>query len=239
MVLILGDGLLGSELQSITGWDIISRKKNGIDFNDIESYIDYLIDWTDVPGNGRLGYTLKYSTVINCIANTDAYTEDASGALTPNYVSVAKLTQLCNTYKIKLVHISTEFVYANSKKPSLETDIPIPVHNWYGVSKLLGDMFIENNSNNYLICRVLHKQKNLEYPEVWNSRTSGDTVDKIAVLIKQLVNNNATGIFNVGTGDKYLRDIIKGNKEIPAPSHVPRDTRMDLTKLNRFLKNEI
>jgi hypothetical protein len=31
-ILILGDGLLGSELIKQTGWDYISRKKNGFDF---------------------------------------------------------------------------------------------------------------------------------------------------------------------------------------------------------------
>ena len=30
-VVVLGDGLLGSEIIKQTGWDIISRKKNGFD----------------------------------------------------------------------------------------------------------------------------------------------------------------------------------------------------------------
>ena len=36
--LILGDGLLGTELVKQTGWDYISRKKDGIDFKDIKTY---------------------------------------------------------------------------------------------------------------------------------------------------------------------------------------------------------
>ena len=34
--LILGYGLLGSELYKQTGWDYISRKKDGIDFTNID-----------------------------------------------------------------------------------------------------------------------------------------------------------------------------------------------------------
>ena len=41
--LILGDGWLGAELVKKTNWDYISRKKNGIDFTDINSYKDYLV----------------------------------------------------------------------------------------------------------------------------------------------------------------------------------------------------
>ena len=38
--LILGDGLLGSELVKQTKWDCISRIKDNIDFDDINSYKD-------------------------------------------------------------------------------------------------------------------------------------------------------------------------------------------------------
>ena len=46
--LILGDGLLGSELHKQTGWDYISRKKDGIDFTDIDSYKNYILDYYEV-----------------------------------------------------------------------------------------------------------------------------------------------------------------------------------------------
>ena len=36
-VLVLGDGLLGSEIVRQTNWDCISRKKDGFDINDISS----------------------------------------------------------------------------------------------------------------------------------------------------------------------------------------------------------
>ena len=41
-VLILGDGLLGSEIRKQTNWDYISRKKDGIDFCDIKTYKEFL-----------------------------------------------------------------------------------------------------------------------------------------------------------------------------------------------------
>ena len=52
--LILGDGLLGSELVKQTGWDYISRKKNQ------KNLYELLEDIAESEAN----------TVINCIGNT-------------------------------------------------------------------------------------------------------------------------------------------------------------------------
>ena len=53
-VLILGDGLLGSELHRQTGWDMVSRKRETLDIDNPE-------------GLGKL--IKNYDTVINCIIN--------------------------------------------------------------------------------------------------------------------------------------------------------------------------
>jgi len=235
-VLIIGDGLLGTELHKQTGWDLISRKKDNIDINNPGSYIEYLLDFIDDSYHGRLGYAVNYDTIINCTAYTDSYSSDPSNHLAVNYNAVGKLVDVCNKYVIKLVHISTEFVYANNSDKATERDIPNPLASWYGVSKLLGDLYVQSESENYLICRLLHKAKNLKYNDVWKVKTSGDTVDKIADLVVKLIKKEATGVYNVGTGDKHIKDIIEYNNEIEAPLDVPKDTTMNLDKLNNFLK---
>ena len=92
-------------------------------------------------------------------------------------------------------------------------------------------------NNSYLICRLLHKPNDFNYPEIWNTKTSGDRVNKIAELVIKLINNNAEGVYNVGTGSKYLSDLVPNCKIIEPPKHVPTDTRMNLNKLNTFLNN--
>ena len=54
--LVLGDGILGSEIVKQTGWESMSRKKTGFDIN--STSLEVLND---------------YDIVINCIANTDCY----------------------------------------------------------------------------------------------------------------------------------------------------------------------
>ena len=147
MKLILGDGLLGSEIQKQTGWSYISRKKKGIDFTDIISYQHYLIKF-------------GVSEVINCIAQTNTVDEsdhDTTNDWNVNYKGVMDLTDLCNEYKIKLIHISTDYVYANSIPLASESDIPIHYNNWYTYTKLLADNYIMARMSDFLILRSSFK----------------------------------------------------------------------------------
>ena len=222
-VLILGDGLLGSELALQTNWDVASRKKGNLNINNYWDLVNLVI---------------KYDVIINCIAYTNSYSEDKDIHWDINYRFAADLSDICNTEGVKLVHISTEFVYANNPFPPTEEDLPLPDNNWYAYTKLLADEYIKLNNTNYLICRELHKPNPFPYSEVWKVQTSGDTVDKITKLIIKLINKNATGVFNVGTGDKFLKEITINSKEINPPFNVPKDTRMNLNKLNKFLHED-
>jgi dTDP-4-dehydrorhamnose reductase len=223
-VLVLGDGLLGSEIVRQTGWDYVSRKLTGLDITDY----------------GKLKkLILGYNVIVNCIANTDSYSKDKEKYYNINYKFVSDLTEITRGLGIKLVQISTEFVYANNEIPPTEEDIPDFDHNWYSFTKLLADEYIKAHHKNYLICRELHKPNPFPYDKVWKVQTSGDTVDKIAELIIKLINTNAKGVFNVGTGDKWLRELAPNAEEIEAPINVPKDTRMNLDKLNKWLENQI
>lgn len=221
-VLILGDGLLGSEIHSQTEWDIASRKLGNL---------PKLREWEKI-----CNLINKYDVVVNCIAYTNSYSKDKKNHYDINYRFAADLSEACNTEGVKLVHISTEFVYANNPTPPTEEDIPFPDNTWYAYTKLLADEYIKLNNQNYLICRELHKPNPFPYNEVWQVQTSGDMVDKISNIIIQLINKKANGVFNVGTGDKWLKKLApKTSKIIPPPSNVPFDTRMNLNKLNQFL----
>ena len=44
-----------------------------------------------------------------------------------------------------------------------------------------------------------------------------------------------TGIFNVGTGSKNLSQLAPNLPVVEPPSYVPKDTTMNLDKLNSFL----
>ena len=168
-VVVLGDGLLGTELVKQTNWDYISRKKDKINIFDFNSWMFKLN---------------SYDTIINCIANTNTYSNEKEMHWKVNYEFVDTLVTFCNETGKKLVHISTDYIYANSKKEASEEDIPVHLETWYGYTKLLGDAHIQLKSNNYLIIRTSHKQYPFPYKEAWsNQYTNGDYVNVISSLI--------------------------------------------------------
>ena len=134
--LILGDGLLGSELVRQTDWDYISRKKDGIDFTDYSTYEHFLE---------------SYNEIINCIAYTDTYSEEKDRHWNVNYAGVADLVHLCNFHNKKLIHISSDYLYTHSKENASEEDVPVHCRNWYGYTKLLADGYVQLKSNNFLL----------------------------------------------------------------------------------------
>lgn len=228
-VAVLGDGLLGSEICNQTGWDCISRKKSG--FDAISSRLsDYLIE-VDYSA----AFYSKYDVIINCIAFTDTYSNDKNTHMLVNYDFVTRLSEFCNEFCIKLVHISTEYVYANNKYPPLETELPIPHESYYAKYKLLADHYVSMFCDDYLICRLLHKSNDFNPEKVWDCMTSGDNVSKIAELVVKLVNHGCYGIFNVGTGDKTFKSISPNSSSTIPPVNVPTDTRMNIEKIKNVL----
>lgn len=89
-VLVLGDGLLGSEIIAQTGWDYLSIEKDGIDANDFDT-IAYRIDDYDP------------AVVVNCIGHTDTYGKDRTPHWKINYEFVVNLVNFCDSRDIKIV----------------------------------------------------------------------------------------------------------------------------------------
>jgi dTDP-4-dehydrorhamnose reductase len=101
-VLVLGDGQLGSELVKQTGWDYISRKKDGFDISKVSSLNNYVLHHFTEIGE----VILQYNTIVNCIADTSTYSDDREPHWNINYKFAAELTDYCNDMGIKLIHIS-------------------------------------------------------------------------------------------------------------------------------------
>ena len=57
-VVILGDGVLGTELERITKWPVESRKRTSLEIDNIERLSDIIYE-NDI--------------IVNCIAFTDSY----------------------------------------------------------------------------------------------------------------------------------------------------------------------
>lgn len=228
-VLVLGDGLLGSELVKQTGWDFVSRKKDGFDIDNISQYF---------PKNDI--QSPLHNVIINCIADTNTYSNDKESHWNVNYKFVNNLIDYCNIYGIKLVHISTDYVYSGSKPNASEEDVPVHCNNWYGYTKLLGDGLVQLQSNNYLLVRCTHVPNPFPYEKAWIDRIGNfDYVNNISDKIRKLININAIGLYNVGGETKSMYELANHTRPMVgksfAPAHVPQYTSMDITKMKNAI----
>jgi dTDP-4-dehydrorhamnose reductase len=229
MILILGSGLLGSELNKLSDWHIISRKQHNFDINDLDTFKKYLE---------------QYDTIVNCVGFTDTYSIDRKNNWDVNFESVAKLSRYLDDQSKKLVQISTDYVYSNSRSFASEDDVPVHCANWYGYTKLLGDGVVQLMKD-YLVIRCSFKPKPFPYPKaVINQIGNFDYVDGIAKKIIELVERKVSGVVNVGTDVKTIYTLAEKTRDGVLPmsgkihSTMPTDITMNCNKMWSLLDEQ-
>ncbi len=153
--------------------------------------------------------------VINCAAYTkvDACETDEKAATLLNGTAPGYLAAECSRLGIKLMHISTDYVFDGLKESPYSEDDPVNPINAYGRGKLMGEQAIKRNMKEFCIIRTQ-----------WLFGTNGpnfvDTILKLAAVrgsinvvndqfgsptyskdlskaVRLLIENNARGIFHV------------------------------------------
>jgi len=146
-VLITGaNGQLGSEIKKIS-----SQYKLDFIFTDINE-----LDITDKINLEKFFSFSQINYLVNCAAYTavDKAEGEKDKALLINSKAPKYLAEYSNQYGFKLIHISTDYVFNGAKNtPYLETDSVDPL-NHYGVTKLKGEIEIQNICQKYIIFRT-------------------------------------------------------------------------------------
>jgi dTDP-4-dehydrorhamnose reductase len=225
-VIVLGKGKLGGEIVKQTGWDYLCRAEH-------EITIDNFDEWKNKMD--------EYDVVVNCIANTDTYSDNKEKHWKANYELVTFLAEYCDDNGKKLVHISTDYLYQNSVDDAKEEDEPLFDHSWYLMTKLLADEYLKEHAKNYLICRLSHKPYPFPYESAWvDIVTNADYTPVISGLVIELIKNGAEGLYNVGTERKTIYELAqRTNKSVLksiAPPHIPKNVTMNISKMENFLK---
>lgn len=153
-----GKGQLGSQIKSIierNGSDIgeLDKKFKGCEYK----FIDYdELDITDYDEVISYISAFKPDAVINCAAytNVDGCESDKDTAFKINALGSRNLAIASEKYGIKLLHVSTDYVFnGQGTVPFKEYDIPQPV-SVYGKTKLLGEQYVRENCSHYFIVRT-------------------------------------------------------------------------------------
>jgi len=143
-----GNGQLGSELKELspkfTEYSFFFTDRSKLDITK-HAMVDAFITKNEID------------TVINCAAYTavDKAESEPDLANAINHLAVANLAQIAKDKSIKLVHISTDYVFdGTNHRPYLESDSPNP-QSIYGQTKLDGELALQRiNPTDAIIIRT-------------------------------------------------------------------------------------
>ncbi len=202
-------GMLGSEV--VKTLEMYGHEVWGTDI----STQDNKIDITRQDQIRQALSSFRPSWVVNCAAytNVDLAEEHEDQALVLNAKGPDLLAHACRKLSVRLLHISTDYVFDGTKgKPYTEEDPPNPI-NVYGASKLAGENAIRHVMEDYIIVRtqwlIGHKGRNFvstilsaaqinESLRVVNDQWGSPTfASDLARAITQLMEADARGIYHV------------------------------------------
>ena len=151
----------------------------------------------------------SFDIIINCAAYTavDKAEKEVELANYINHLAISKIAEISNEHKVKLIHISTDFIFDGvSEKAYLESDDPNPL-NIYGKSKLEGELAVcaamqknaiiirtswlySEYSNNFIDTIIRKAQKFDELSVVSDQYSSPTNASDLAKVIIQIINHN-------------------------------------------------
>jgi dTDP-4-dehydrorhamnose reductase len=223
-----GSGLLGTELKKILIADYpIHNEFDLCDYSQMDRYLS----------NG------KYKILLHCaaFASPPKVELDPIKGVEMNIVGTANVVKLCSKYNIKLIYVSTDYVF-DGKQGNYKEDDPVNPINKYAISKLGGECCVKLY-NNSLIIRLSFGPNIFPYEGAYvDQYTSRESVSTIAKKIVELVNGNIKGIIHIGHQRRSVYEyakslnIAKNIKEISVKDSkipIPLDTSLNLDKINK------
>lgn len=177
-----------------------------------------------------LSKSIKIDYIINCIAYTD--TSDIENTVSGgdksykvNALFPKTLADYCSWHKIKLIHISTDYVFSElfgEESPFFSLSLPCP-KNTYGNHKLLGEMFIKDalDEHMYAILRTsslygMHRNKSFIHKVLKNYY-------KIAIENQRRSQQ-----------DYKVMTMVDNAYSVPTSTNIVKRSILELIKVNNF-----
>lgn len=175
-------------------------------------------DTTDITNLEEIKEIVKENEIyliINVAAytNVDGSESNKQIAYEVNAIGAKNLAIIAKEHDIKLIYISSDYVFnGNKSNPYIENDKTDPI-NYYGETKLQGEKFIQETMDKYFIIRtqwlyginngnfvktMLKLAENNNEINVVNDQYGSPTFTKdLAIAISQLIKSDKYGLYHV------------------------------------------
>ena len=195
--------------------------------------------------NAFLDSHSNIGTILHCAAmiSPPKINEDIAQAIHSNIIGTSLLSAACFKRDIRLVYISTDYVFAGEEGLYKEAAELLP-QNKYAWSKLGGECAVQM-LNKYVIIRLSFGPDQFPYPAAFADQfTSRESVSVIAEKVKKIVLSDYNGVIHIGGERKSVYDyaLSLGAENIEQISikdmsvKMPKDTSLDCTLYNSLFK---
>jgi nucleoside-diphosphate-sugar epimerase len=226
-----GSGLLGRNLIPLLeeqGWVVVAPSSSEMNITSVNEVFQAL-SWYNP------------SITVHCAAYTDVpLCETIEGARKANSVNIhgtKNVAEASHYFNSKMVYISSDYVYNGTGNHGVK-DKTYPT-TYYGMTKRIGESFCNEED---LVLRLSFKSRGTWGPHSYTQvvhpvRTNADFVDIIALKVRDAICKGLTGVKNLGTSAKYLKDLAESEypevkcvrpEEVSTPYNYPRNTTMKL-----------
>ena len=169
------------------------------------------------------------------------HTDDIKKSIDLNIIGTANITKACSEKNIKLIFLSTSYIYPDKKGNYKESDAILPSNN-YAWSKLGGEAAVQMYKNSLILRLSMTAKPFIHKKAFTNVKTNFIYHDEVANLILKLLKNR--GIINVGGKIQSIynfakRENYKIKKSLLKKKNknlIPMNATMDVSKLKKILK---
>jgi dTDP-4-dehydrorhamnose reductase len=167
--------------------------------------------------------------------------DEISRSIDLNIIGTANIVKICSKLKIKLIYLSTNYVYEGKIGNYKEIDPIYPTNN-YAWSKLGGESSVQMYKNSLILRLSMTERPFIHKKAYSNVKSNFIYNDEVADIIFKIINYR--GIINIGGktqtiykfAKKYNSKIIKSiiNKKNKT---IPLNSSTNISKLKKLLKN--
>ena len=163
--------------------------------------------------------------------------KDIIKSINLNIIGTCNLVKEASKFGIKIIYLSTSYVYPGKKGNYKEEDAVKPWNN-YSWSKLGGECAVQMYKNSLIIRMCMTEKPFIHQKAYINVKTNFIFQEDAAKIILKLVNKK--GIINVGGPTQSVFNFAKKyNKKIKktySKGEFPKRIDMSLKKLNKLIK---
>lgn len=226
IMVIGGSGLLGSKV----------LKESTMEFDTIGTYNSHPFSMKDVTTKDLdirdekeveffiQNHNPDYIVLTAAFTNVDKCELNKKDVFDINVKGTSNVVKVAEKLGTKLLYISTDYVFDGTKGFYKENDEPNPI-NYYGKTKLEGEIEVRNNCKNYVICRVsslygwniitnkqnfatwvIQKLKSKDELTLFaDQHTTPTFVDNIAEVIIEICKTDRKGIYHLASSECISR----------------------------------